>query len=146
MIRVEEISSEQTKALRHKVLWPHIPFEKDCIFDIDKRKDAMHLGAFDEERIIGICSLFEMASPRLDHQKQYRLRAMATDTEWRGKQAGRAIIEKAVQRVRGLNMEVLWCDAREVSLGFYGKMGFKIIDEWYEVPKIGLHKTAYFEL
>ena len=45
-----------------------------------------------------------------------------------------------------MGCDILWCDARKVALGFYRKMNFEEIDEWYEVRNIGLHKTMYFKL
>ena len=146
MIIVQQITPAETRPLRHKVLWPHIPNEVDCVIDIDKRQDAIHLGAIDQGRIVGICSLFKMDSSRLEHQNQYRLRAMATHPDWRGRQAGKAIVEKAIEITSAKGMDVLWCDARKVALGFYQRMGFTLIDDWYDVRNIGPHQTAYYLL
>lgn len=143
---VNRITSEETKPLRHRVLWPHIEQTEDCVIDIDNREDAIHLGAFhDSSEPVGICSLFEMNTPKLTHKKQYRLRAMATDPDVRGSGAGRAIVNEALRKVKELGYDVLWCDAREVALGFYERMGFQRIDEWYEVRNVGLHQLMYFE-
>lgn len=145
-MHVKVIGAELTKPLRHQVLWPHIENTEDCIIDIDHREDAIHLGAFDEEgKIVGVCSLFEMTTPKLDFPKQYRLRAMATDPAVRGTGAGRAIVEFALETVKTAGYDVLWCDARKVALGFYERMGFERIDEWYEVRNIGPHQLMYVE-
>lgn len=146
MITVKQILADQTRPLRHLVLWPHIENESDCVIDIDNREDAIHLGAFLDNNIVGVCSLFRMESPRLEHPKQYRLRAMATHPDVRGMHAGQAIVEHAIEQIRSMGYDVLWCDARKIALGFYEKMGFTIIDEWYEVRNIGPHKTAFIEL
>lgn len=144
-MQVEQISAEETKPLRHKVLWPHIELEKDCVIDIDQREDAIHLGCKDAQgNIIGVCSLFEMTTPKLDFPKQYRLRAMATDPEVRGAGAGRRIVQHALELIESKGYDVLWCDAREVALGFYERMGFDRIDEWYQVRNIGPHQLMYF--
>jgi GNAT superfamily N-acetyltransferase len=145
-MKVSEITSEDTRALRHRVLWPHIEKEEDCVIDIDKRADAIHVGTFDGEKLISVLSLFEMTTPKLEHKKQYRLRAMATDPEYRGRGAGRLAVIEALKLVGEKGYDVLWCDAREIALNFYAKLGFELIDEWYEVPKIGLHKLMYMEL
>jgi len=143
---VKEIRAEQTKPLRHKVLWPHIEKLEDCNIDIDAREDAIHLGAFDAAgKIVGICSLFKTATSKLPHKKQYRLRAMATDPDVRGSGAGKAIVEQAKQKVKSMGYELLWCDARKVALGFYERMEFDRIDEWYEVRTIGPHQLMYVE-
>ncbi len=144
---VKKINPDQCKPLRHRVLWPHIELQEDCNIDIDTRKDAIHLGAFQDDEIISICSLFQNKNPDLDSsKKQYQLRAMATDLESRGLNAGRAVVEEAIKVLHRQGTEILWCHAREVALGFYAKLGFKVKGDFYEVPKIGPHKLMYYEL
>ena len=36
---------------------------------------------------------------------------------------------------------VLWCDAREVAFGFYERLGFGFMNEMYELPDVGPHRT-----
>lgn len=140
------ISPQLTRPLRHKVLWPHIERVEDCIIDIDEREDAIHLGVFDGDRLVSVGSLFAMTTPKLHQQKVYRLRAMATDPDYRGKQSGRALIEKAVELLKEKRTEVLWCDARKNAVGFYKALGFSQLPEEYEVPKIGPHYFMWIDL
>lgn len=142
-MNTQRIAAEQTRPLRHLVLWPHLPDVASCVIDIDSREDAIHLGAFHEERLVGICSLFQMNTPKLSDARQYRLRAMATHPDVRGKGAGASIVQAALHEVQSLGMDVLWCDARKVALGFYTRMGFDRIDTWYEVRNIGPHQLMY---
>jgi GNAT superfamily N-acetyltransferase len=145
-MEVRIISAQETRPLRHLVLWPHIEKTEDCVIDIDNREDAIHIGAFENDQLISVCSLFELSSQRINQAKQYRLRAMATHPNFRGMNAGKRVVQFALELTRNMGFDVLWCDARQVALGFYEKMGFTLIDEWYEVPKIGLHKTAFYQL
>ena len=145
-MEVRIISAQETRPLRHLVLWPHIEKTEDCVIDIDNREDAIHIGAFENDQLISVCSLFELSSQRINQAKQYRLRAMATHPNFRGMNAGKRVVQFALELTRNKGFDVLWCDARQVALGFYEKMGFTLIDEWYEVPKIGLHKTAFYQL
>jgi GNAT superfamily N-acetyltransferase len=138
-----QIEAYHTKPLRHLVLWPHIAKEEDCIIDIDQREDAIHLGTWDGDRLVSIGSLFKMKSPKLENQNQYRLRAMATHPDYRGKNAGKVLIEKACEILKEKGAEVLWCDAREAAIGFYSALGFQLLDELYEVPCIGPHKFMW---
>lgn len=145
-MEVKIIPATLTRPLRHRVLWPHIVHEEDCVIDIDEREDAVHLGVYDGAELVSIGSLFRMHSDKIAHAKQYRLRAMATDPKLRKAGAGRLLIQKACEECKARGAEVLWCDAREVALGFYAKLGFEMIDEWYEVRNIGPHKFMYREL
>lgn len=146
MIEVRRISAEQTRELRFLVLWPHKSGIEDCIIDIDKREDAMHFGAFLDNKLIGVASVFEMSSDKIDYNKQFRLRAMASHPEYRGINAGKAIVEFAIEVCRSKGADVLWCDARKVALGFYEKLGFNRIDSWYDISPIGLHQFMYYPM
>lgn len=136
---VKIISPDLTRPLRHRVLWPHIEKVEDCVIDIDRRVDAIHLGVFDGEKIVSIGSLFQMDSNKIQFEKQYRLRAMATDPDYRGQNAGRVLIEKSFELLKEKGVDVLWCDARKIAVGFYESLGFSMLPEEYEVPKIGPH-------
>jgi ribosomal protein S18 acetylase RimI-like enzyme len=138
-LRVSQILPEQTRALRHLVLWPHIEKSEDCVIDIDTREDAIHLAAFDGERIVSIGSLFQMDSAKIDFKQQYRLRAMATHPDYRGMNAGRILVEYALDHLNTRGVQVLWCDAREIAVGFYESIGFEKLPEKYDIPKIGPH-------
>jgi GNAT superfamily N-acetyltransferase len=140
------IESSETQSLRHRVLWPHLASPEVCVIDIDNREDAFHVGVFAEERLISIGSFFSLSSNRLSHGKQYRLRAMATDADFRRQHAGDALITFAEQHLRVLGAEVLWCDARLRAVPFYTSLGFQKFDDVYEVPLIGPHHFMWKEL
>lgn len=136
---IKLIRPEQTRALRHKVLWPHIQEERDCVIDIDAREDAFHLGCFDQEKLVSIGSFFQINTTKIEAAFPYRLRAMATDPEWRGKHAGSELILFALDYLKKRGVDVLWCDARKNAVGFYNSLGFEKLPQEYDVPKIGPH-------
>ena len=144
---VKRITSNDCKPLRHQVLWPHILLEKDCIIDIDSRKDAIHLGVFNEEKLISICSLFKSENEHFPNRKNsYQLRAMATSPNSRGINAGKLVVQEALRVLKEVNSDLLWCNAREVALGFYTKLGFSIEGDFFDVKNIGPHKVMYVKL
>lgn len=113
---------------------------------MDTGEDVIHLGTFDEDQIISIGSLFRVNSPKLDFERQYRLRAMATDPDYRGKGAGKQLVEFALEELGKRGFRVLWCDAREKAVGFYASLGFDKLPEPYEIPRIGTHYFMWKEL
>lgn len=144
--QVRCISSAETQSLRHRVLWPHLSSPEVCVIDVDNREDAFHVGVLDGERLISIGSFFAMTSPRIEILPQYRLRAMATDPEYRRMHAGDGLIEFALERLREKGIRVLWCDARLVAVPFYESLGFSKQPDVYEVPLIGPHHFMWKEL
>lgn len=138
-LSVRHISASDTHELRHRVLWPHLASPEVCIIDIDDRDDAFHVGVFAEGALISIGSFFALYSPRLEQASQYRLRAMATDPNFRRLHAGDSLITFALEELRNRNIEVLWCDARLVAVPFYEHLGFQKSADTYEVPLIGPH-------
>ena len=43
---VHELRPEETRELRHRVLWPHKPSAQECVIDVDEADHATHLGVF----------------------------------------------------------------------------------------------------
>jgi predicted GNAT family N-acyltransferase len=139
MMEVRQITSAETRALRHLVLWPHIALEKDCVIDIDESEGAFHLGAFADGRLVSVGSFFSMSTQKIQFNRYYRLRAMATHPDHRGMHAGANLINYGVELLRAMQVEVLWCDARLKAVPFYEKLGFAKLPEVYDIPKIGPH-------
>lgn len=146
------IPAEQTRLIRHRVLWPHKESAASCTIDVDEADHACHLGAFDEQgKHVGVCSLFHQRSDRFPEavppsDAVYRLRVMGTLPEVRGQGAGAAIVQFAADWCREQGAQWLWCDAREVAFPFYERMGFSFVSGRYEVPAIGPHRMMALKL
>jgi GNAT superfamily N-acetyltransferase len=143
---VKVIPASSTYPLRHRVLWPHIEKESDCVIDIDDHPKGFHLGVFEENSLISIGSFFPAVSPKIESRNAYRLRAMATHPDFRGRDAGKALIQFGITLLKERKAEVLWCDARLNAVPFYQKLGFNALDEIYEVRNIGPHKFMWIDL
>ena len=59
---------------------------------------------------------------------------------------GKKLILFAKEILKKKKCKLLWCDARREAIPFYNKLGFRIQGEYYEIPKIGLHKLMYLYL
>ncbi|MCC6601548.1 MAG: GNAT family N-acetyltransferase [Crocinitomicaceae bacterium] len=146
MLKVEKIYPYQTYPLRFSVLWPHRNGVDDCAMTGDEEENTFHLGVFSEDRIASIGSVLKESSTKLSMPVQFRLRAMATSPESRGRGLGQELIRCALKEVRSRGGNVLWCDARSTAVDFYKKSGFTFSEEIYEVPQIGLHRFMWIEL
>ncbi|MDA0912353.1 MAG: GNAT family N-acetyltransferase [Bacteroidetes bacterium] len=140
------ISPAETRYIRHSVLWPHKESFQDCVIDIDGESHAHHVGAFDSNGFhVGVCSLFLQRSERFPEaipvdDSVYRLRVMATIPEVRGLGAGATIVDYACAWARSKGVAWIWCDARKVAFGFYERMGFEFVSDFYEIDPIGPHR------
>jgi GNAT superfamily N-acetyltransferase len=154
-VSVKQVDAQELREVRFKVLWPHLGSIEEAVIDIDGSDGAIHLAAFDAEaNVVGVASLFLQDCERFPSEfiglNVYRLRAMGVVVEGQGMGVGAAIISKAEEICRADDTDLIWCDAREVSWGFYSKIGFEFggtIDgyecEAYDVKNIGLHKMMY---
>ena len=139
------ISSTSTYSIRKKVLWPHITNENYSI-SIDEHKDTFHLGTFINEKIISIGTFIKENNTKFNCKLQYRLRAMATDENYRNIGAGKNLFSKGLEILKNNKIELLWCDARLIAIPFYQSMNMKSLSGTYNIPKIGPHKTMYIYL
>ncbi len=139
------ISSALTYDIRKKVLWPHITNGNYSI-NVDDDEDTFHLGTFLNEKLISIGTFIKNNNPKFNYKLQYRLRAMATDENYRKIGAGKNLFLKGIEILKNYKVELLWCDARMIAIPFYKSMNMKILPETYEIPNIGAHKTMYIYL
>lgn len=96
--------------------------------ELEREKDNMLIGAFDDDQILGCCMLVE------ENPETVRLRQMAVLNDLQGKGIGRAIMNFAENIARDRGYKTLSMNARKNALGFYEKMGYKVVgNEFIEV-------------
>lgn len=143
MPKVGIITSNETYPLRLEVLWQHKNSLEECKLDIDDLESTFHIGAFKHGELVSVGTFLVQRNEKFEEKYQYRLRAMATSPKVRGENFGKKVIDFALTELKNRAVELLWCDAREIAIGFYEKMGFRILGDFYEVPMIGKHKLMY---
>lgn len=96
--------------------------------DLESEKDNILIAAFEEERILGCCMLVE------ERPDIVRLRQMAVINPLQGKGIGRALMNFAENIARDRGYKIVKMHARNNSIGFYEKVGYKKKgDEFIEV-------------
>jgi N-acetylglutamate synthase-like GNAT family acetyltransferase len=86
--------------------------------ELEKEKDDVLMGAFEDDRLLGCCLL-----TRVD-AKTMRLRQMAVPNNLQGKGIGRALMVFAENIARDMGYETLMMHARVTATGFYEKLGY----------------------
>ena len=142
-IKVKLIPPESTYNIRNKVLWPHKKLE-NCNLSIDKLHSTFHFGSYLDNNLISIGTFLKEKNINFNTTiKQYRLRAMGTLKLYEGNNGGKYLIDFAKKYLKEKNIDLIWCDAREIAIPFYKKIGFKSTGNIYEIPIIGRHKLMY---
>jgi GNAT superfamily N-acetyltransferase len=121
MLHIEQITPELTWRLRHEVLYPDIPIYKMWM---DEDDDSYHFGAFTENQLVGVVSLF---SKGMD----YQFRKFAVHSSVQGQGVGKVLLDYVIAFARAEGAERSWCNARVRAIGFYLKSGFKQTGETF---------------
>ena len=96
--------------------------------ELEKEKENMLIGAFEEEDMLGCCMLVEK-DPASVH-----LRQMAVLNDLQGKGIGRALMNFAENLARDRGYSIIFMHARKNVVGFYEKMGYVVSgDEFNEI-------------
>jgi predicted GNAT family N-acyltransferase len=135
---IRTIELRVARQLRHELLRPHQqPWE--IVFDGDDETETLHVGAFHEERLVGIASVMRESVSGEDDPRAWRLRGMATLPEVRGQGYGGALLERCLRHALDHGGDVAWCTARVPAAGFYRRYGFETEGDAFDVPPIGPH-------
>lgn len=100
-----------------------LSFDKE---ELDKEKDDILMGAFEDDKLLGCCLLTRMDAFTV------RLRQMAVPNNMQGKGIGRALMIFAENIARDLGYKKLCMHARQTAVGFYQKLGYSISGEPFE--------------
>lgn len=105
--------------------------------DLEKEKNDMLLGCFDEEKLEGCCLITEVEVGTV------KLRQMAVLDGLQGKGIGRALMNFAEKVARDAGYKKLTMHARKTAVGFYEKLGYNICSDEFEevtVPHFEMEK------
>jgi len=91
--------------------------------ELEKEKDEILIGAFEEEKMLGCCMLVR------EDANNCRLRQMAVLNNLQGKGIGRALMNFAENIARDMGYKKIIMHARKTAVGFYEKLGYNAIGE-----------------
>jgi len=94
--------------------------------ELEKEKDEVLIGAFEDEKMLGCCMLIKQDSSTV------RLRQMAVMNNLQGKGIGRALMNFSENIARDLGYKKLVMHARKTAAGFYEKLGYHIASTEFE--------------
>ena len=111
---IEQITPYLTHKLRRDVLYPDM---KIFEMEMDEDIDGIHFGAFYENKLIGVVSLFSKG-------RSFQFRKLAVDPEYQHKGIGSSILNYITEYAQLNGGTTIWCNARLSAIGFYLKANF----------------------
>ncbi len=143
---ISPAKAEEIYPLRLLVLRPGGTLS-DCRFEGDDLDSTFHLKASDVfGNVLAIASFYEKSQPQLSGGRAIQLRGMASHPEVRGLGYGKALVQHALQGYTLDNAELMWCNAREVAVSFYERLGFTKFGEPFDIAGIGKHWVMWTRL
>jgi N-acetylglutamate synthase-like GNAT family acetyltransferase len=96
--------------------------------ELEKEKDNMLIGAFEDDKMLGCCMLVE------EKPGTVRLRQMAVLNDLQGKGIGRVLMGFAENLARDRGYKKISMHARKSTVLFFEKMGYKTVgNEFIEI-------------
>lgn len=139
------IEAEDLLHIRNEVLREGRLTLDECRFSTDNIEGAFHLGYFVNDMLVCVTSLFPQSYGSFTGAG-YQLRGMATLEKYRGKGYGSKLVNFAVDYLRNLGADYVWCNARKKALKFYHDCGFEIASDEFEVKGIGPHYVMHLKI
>ena len=141
-MEIKKINSIDTYPVRHEVLRKGKPIET-CQFKGDDDENTVHFGLYQNERLIGIISIFKEKNDLFSETNQFQIRGMAVLEAFQGKGFGAELVKAAENHCINLNTNLIWFNARENAVPFYEKLDYEIIGDSFLIPDVGIHFVMY---
>lgn len=141
-LRIRQISSQDARTLRSRILRPNYPLEIN-VYPGDDANDTYHVGAFLDGILVGIASVFREPSPFQVDKDAWRLRGMAVEENTRRMGCGKVLVINCISYVVKKGGDLIWCNARVGSMPFYQALGFQAIGEEFDIAESGPHYVMW---
>lgn len=140
MLKIKSISSGEAITVRHPVLRQGKPLDS-CKFEGDDLSTTLHLGAFYQDKLVGVVTILKKNNKSFFEKDQFQLRGMAVLEQYQGQGVGAILVKQSEERIMGQKGFLIWLNARLVAISFYEKLGYSISGDEFEIPLIGVHYT-----
>lgn len=108
--------------------------------DLEKEKDDIFLGAFDDEKIMACCVLTKM------NLSECKLRQMAVHPSMQYNGVGASLLHFAENVARDAGYTTMAMHARKTATGFYEKQGYAVFGNEFEevtIPHFEMRKVLF---
>ena len=133
---IKKVNAFDIRKIRHRNLRQGKPFSTTA-YKKDNEKKTFHLACIHNNITISCATFYPESNKFFPNEKSYRLRGMATDTEYRKRGIGKKILLQAFEEIKKKKGTLLWCNARLIAVEFYKKLGLQTIGKEFDISDIG---------
>ena len=141
-IQIKIINSYELHDIRSKVLRNGLD-PTMCTFEGDTRINSFHIGAFNNNKILGGVSLIKNNCDENGEVGCFQLRGLCVYNEFQNHGIGTKIIHKMENIITEMNIKYVWMNARESAVKFYLNLGYTNSNKSKIIGNIGLHYMLY---
>ncbi|GHE33644.1 GNAT family N-acetyltransferase [Sphingobacterium griseoflavum] len=110
---IEQVTAAVTWRLRQVVLYPAGTLA-DVMIDGDF--EATHFGAYHDNNLVGVISLFAAGD-------SLQFRKFAVRADYQGKGVGTALLRRVFAYAKEWEITLIWCHARLSAISYYERVG-----------------------
>jgi len=136
-VNIRKVDAEKVRSLRHSELRKGQDFSTTSYLE-DYEVDTFHMACIVDEKIVTCASFYPEKSIKIISDNAYRLRGMATDSNFQRKGYARDLMNESFKELKKRDCDMVWCNARLVAVDFYKSVGFKITGDLFDIAGIGL--------
>jgi GNAT superfamily N-acetyltransferase len=139
-IAIQRIAASETISLRDAVLRPGLP-PGGSHYPGDDAEGTLHLGAFVDHTLVAIATLcrepmpVREAMPGKRSTTSWRLRGMATLSEYRARGLGKQLAQRCIGYAAEQGSTSVWCTSRIATVPFYRTLGFIECSDTFSLPQ-----------
>jgi ribosomal protein S18 acetylase RimI-like enzyme len=144
-VNISKVDAEKVRPLRHSELRKGQDFSTTSYIE-DYEAGTFHMACIVDEKIVTCASFYSEKSTKIKSENAYRLRGMATDSNFQRKGYATDLMRESFKELKNRGCDMVWCNARLVAVDFYKSSGFKITGEIFDIAEIGPHYYMYKEI
>ena len=144
-VEINKVDAEKVRPLRHAELRKGQDFSTTSYLK-DYEEDTFHMACIVDDKIVTCATFYPEKSIKLKSDNAYRLRGMATGSNFQRKGYGRDLMNESFKELKKKDCDMVWCNARLIAVDFYKSVGFKITGELFDIAGIGPHYYMYKEI
>ena len=144
-VEINKVDAEKIRPLRHAELRKGQDFSATS-YPKDYEEGTFHMACIANDKPVTCATFYPERSIKIKSDNAYRLRGMATDSNFQRKGYASGLMEESFKELTKRDCYMAWCNARLVAVPFYKSVGFKIIGDLFDIAGIGPHYYMYKEI